>query len=421
MNRIDQLLSALNAEELEELKYDWSIWARQKQLPPAGDWTTWLLLGGRGAGKTRAGAEWVRSLVTGPMPYGKIALIGETISDARAIMVEGVSGLMAIHRPDERPEFHRARNQLEWPNGAVAQLFSAREPESLRGPQFSAAWADEFCKWPNPNATWDMLQFGLRLGKRPRQLITTTPKPMQILQDIMALEQTRVTSIKTNENAKNLAPAFFEKVVDRYRDTSLGRQELDGEILQDADDALWRRADIERQRQAAYPALERIVVAVDPPVSAHERSDKCGIVVAGTTGEHFYVLADLTLERATPLVWAEKVVTAFEHFEADCVVAEVNQGGDLVSSALHQISPNLPVRSVHARRGKWTRAEPIALLYERGLVHHCGMFSALEDELCCFGPDGKAQGHSPDRLDALVWALTELSGRKSSRPRIRNL
>ena len=164
MNRINQLLSALNAEELEELKYDWSIWARQKQLPPAGDWTTWLLLGGRGAGKTRAGAEWVRSLVTGPMPYGQIALIGETISDARAIMVEGVSGLMAIHRPDERPEFHRARNQLEWPNGAVAQLFSAREPESLRGPQFSAAWADEFCKWPNPNATWDMLQFGLRLG-----------------------------------------------------------------------------------------------------------------------------------------------------------------------------------------------------------------------------------------------------------------
>lgn len=421
MNRIDQLLSQLSQNELEALKFDWSIWSRISQRPPNGDWTTWLLLGGRGAGKTRAGAEWVRANATGVSPKSPIALVGETISDARAVMVEGHSGLLAIHPMAERPMFNRSRNELEWPNGAIARLYSASDPESLRGPQFSSAWCDETCKWPDPDAAWDMLQFCMRLGERPQQLVTTTPKPIKLLKRIMQDPSTRVTKMKTDENRHNLAPSFVNSIVSQYRGTSLGRQELEGEILENAEDALWSRHLIDMSRANVAPELERIVIAVDPPVSSHEKSDKCGIVVAGVSEGCVYVLADATLARATPLKWATKVVELYDHFEADCVIVEVNQGGDLVSNALHQVSPNLPVKSVHARRGKWLRAEPVALLYERDGVRHVGLLAELEDEMCNFTSNGKANGHSPDRLDALVWAVTELALVRSNRPRIRNI
>jgi phage terminase large subunit-like protein len=422
-SRIDALLASLSPQEIEALKYDWTIWANAKQLPPKGDWTTWLLLGGRGAGKTRAGSEWVRSLATGKgtvNAVSPIALIGETLGDARNIMVEGISGLLSIHPKGQRPTFHKTRNLLEWPNGAQGQLFSAREPESLRGPQFAAAWCDEFAKWHYQQQAWDMLQFGLRLGARPRQLVTTTPKPSKLLAAIMGNDDTRTTIIKTIENKKNLAPSFFDKVIKTYQGTSLGRQELDGEILSQSDGALWRRDQLDGLRVTKAPALDRIIIAVDPPVSAHARSDKCGIVVVGKSGEQIFVLADLTMARVSPLMWASRVVDAFTQFNADCVVAEVNQGGDLVTSALHQISPNLPVRTVHAKRGKWLRAEPVALYYERGLVRHVGIHTELEDEMCTFTANGKADGHSPDRLDALVWAITELVQFEKVRPRIRN-
>jgi len=421
MNRVEQLLESLSLVELEALKYEWPIWARKSQMAPKGDWTTWLLLGGRGAGKTRAGAEWVRSKATGAYPKSPIALVGETISDARSVMVEGHSGIMAVHPAAERPTFTRSRNEIEWPNGAVARLYSASDPESLRGPQFSLAWCDETCKWPDADAAWDMLQFCLRIGERPQQLVTTTPKPIKLLRRIINDPMTRVSNVKTAENKHNLAPSFLTSIVDQYRGTSLGRQELEGEILESNEDALWSRQLIDLSRSTSMPELERIVIAVDPPVSSHERSDKCGIVVAGLFEGCVYVLADATLPRATPLRWATKVVELYEFFEADCVVAEVNQGGDLVSNALHQVCPLLPVKSVHAKRGKWLRAEPVAMLYERGSVRHVGLLAELEDEMCNFAATGKANGHSPDRLDALVWAVTELALVNSNRPRIRNI
>ncbi|WP_299347660.1 terminase family protein [uncultured Maritalea sp.] len=421
MRRVEQLLSQLSQVELEALQFDWTIWARQSQLPPKGDWTTWLLLGGRGAGKTRAGAEWVRANATGAVPKSPIALIGETISDARAVMVEGHSGLMSIHPSADRPVFNRTRNEVEWSNGAIARLYSASDPESLRGPQFASAWCDETCKWPNADDAWDMLQFCLRIGERPQQLVTTTPKPIKLLKRIIDDPMTCVTKVKTAENRHNLAPSFLNSIVNQYRGTSLGRQELEGEILQSNEDALWSRQLIDLSRAQVAPELERIVIAVDPPVSSNAKSDKCGIVVAGLLEECVYVLADATIARASPLKWANRVAELYDHFEADCVVAEVNQGGDLVANALHQVNPNLPVKNVHAKRGKWLRAEPVALLYERGSVRHVGMFSELEDEMCNFAATGKANGHSPDRLDALVWAVTELALVRANRPRIRNI
>ncbi len=421
MDRIERLLSQLSEPELIKLKFDWSIWARKSQTPPDGDWTTWLLMGGRGAGKTRAGAEWVRQNATCRQPKSPIALIGETITDARAVMVEGHSGLLAIHPTDERPTFHRARNLLEWPNGAIARLYSASDPESLRGPQFASAWCDELCKWPAPEEAWNMLQFCLRIGPRPQQMVTTTPKPIKLLKQLIEAKNSKVTKVKTDENRQNLSPSFLTSIVSQYKGTSLGRQELDGEILENADNALWTRAQIDRYRLKRPPDIQRIVVAVDPPISSHEKSDNCGIVVAALGQDEVYVLADGTIGRASPLKWASRVGELFDQFEADCVVAEVNQGGDLVVNALHQVNPTLPVKTVHAKRGKWLRAEPVALLYERGLVHHVGMFAELEDEMCNFSPDGRANGHSPDRLDALVWAISELALITSNQPRIRNI
>ena len=400
-------------DEAERLLFDWREWARPQQLPPKGDWLTWLVLGGRGSGKTLAGAQWVRALATGPFPVSPIALVGETMAEAIAVMVEGESGLMRIHRDAERPRLRG--NKLSWPNGAEATILPAADPDRFRGPQFAAAWCDEIAKWPDAEAAWDMLQFALRLGNRPRQVATTTPRPIALLRRLLADASTAVTRMRTADNPC-LAPGFLETVVGRYRGTVLGRQELDGELIEDRPDALWQRAMF--HRAPAEFERRRTVVAVDPPVTGNERSDACGVVVAARTADGAVVLEDATLRPAAPNVWAARAVAAFYAHDADCVVAEVNQGGDLVKAIIAQAAPEVPVRAVRATRGKWVRAEPIAALYARGLVGHAPGLANLEDELCAFGPDGRADGHSPDRVDALVWALTELFG-TGGEPRVR--
>ncbi|MEP7241649.1 MAG: terminase family protein [Devosia sp.] len=386
-----------------EVYFNWPLWARPAQLPPQGDWVTWLLMGGRGAGKTRAGAEWVRGLAAeGVTPIG---IVGETITEAIAVMVKGPSGILAVTPPEEWPKLSEAT--LRWPNGAEAMILGASDPERFRGPQFAAAWSDEIGKWPNAEAAWDMLQFGLRLGARPRQLATTTPRPTKLLKRLLADPLTAVTRMTTAENKKHLADGFLNAVVARYKGSVLGRQELDGELIEDLPGALWTR---DMFRRWSGETDGRVVVAVDPPATSNAASDGCGIVVAGRAGEGIAVLRDLTLKPAAPLQWARRAVAAFEEFNADCIVAEVNQGGEMVKAVLAQVDPNVPVRMVHATRGKWVRAEPVAALYARGLVAHAAGLTALEDEMCGFGVDGASGGRSPDRVDALVWAVTELMG-----------
>jgi phage terminase large subunit-like protein len=315
-----------------------------------------------------------------------------------------------------------SRRRLEWNNGAVAYAFSAEDPESLRGPQFGCAWSDEMAKWRYAQATFDMLQFGLRLGSQPRQLITTTPRPTALIKRLMLEPMSVVTRAATQANAYHLAPTFLKGVLARYKDTRLGRQELDGEIIEDRPDALWSRALIESCRVTEAPQLSRIVVAVDPPASSGKRADACGIVAAGITGEGaIYVIADDTVSGATPAVWAAKAIALWRRIEADALVAEVNQGGEMVRSVINEVDASVPVVSVRASRGKWLRAEPVATLYEQGRVKHAGNFPALEDEMCDFGPTGLSSGRSPDRLDALVWAIASLTFTSRAPPRVRGL
>lgn len=403
---------------------DWGTLARPEQTPPDGDWTVWLFLGGRGAGKTRAGAEWVHGLATGRfgLPHGRIALLGESHADVRDVMVDGVSGVRAIAPDHERPRWHASRRRLEWPNGALAQAFSSEDPEGLRGPQFDAAWADELAKWKHAEETWDMLQFGLRLGDRPRQIVTTTPRPTPLLKRLLASPRTAVTRSGTVRNAANLSPAFLDAVVARYQGTRLGRQELDGELIEDRPDALWRRDALEAARVERAPSLSRIVVAVDPPAGDSKRSDACGLVAAGRAADGLaFGVADATAQGLSPLAWAARACDLFHALDADRIVAEANQGGAMVAAVLAQADPTVPVKLVRATRAKYTRAEPVAALYERGLVRHAGTFPELEDELCDFGLGGLSSGRSPDRLDALVWALTELMLGESGSPRVRRV
>lgn len=427
-----ELLASLSDEQVAAIHSDWQVWARDDQLPPVSTqqgapWRVWLVLGGRGAGKTRAGAEWIRAQALGvaplaALPAKRIALVGETMADVRGVMVEGVSGLLAVHGDQERPKFEPSKMQLTWPNGAVAQMFSAENSEGLRGPQFDAAWCDEIGKWRNGEETWDMLQFALRLGEAPRVVATTTPRTVPLLKRLLDDEGTVVSRCSTAANRANLAPSFVDEMNRRYVGTALGRQELLGEMIEGRSGSLWREDWITAQRISEAPPLRSIVVAVDPPVTATASSDACGIVVAGKGEDHrFYVLADRSVQGREPQVWARAAVAARRDFDADRLVAEVNQGGDLVVGVLRQIDPAVSVRTVRASRGKWVRAEPVAALYAEGRVAHVGRHEALEDEMLAFGSDGRARGRSPDRLDALVWALSDLMNPEPPRPALRAL
>jgi phage terminase large subunit-like protein len=407
------LIDALTEEQAAVLKTDWAFWARPEQRAPEGQWLVWLLLAGRGFGKTRSGAEWVRERVERGH-VKRVALVAPTAADARDVMVEGDSGILATAAGDFRPRFEPSKRRLTWPNGATAVCFSAEEPERLRGPQHDAAWCDELAAWRYEEA-WHNLMLGLRLGDDPRCVVTTTPKPVRLVRALIAAETTRLTRGSTRENARNLAPAFLEAIVRRYEGTRLGRQELDAELLDDTPGALWNRAMLEREgaRVTDLPALVRVVVAIDPAVSANEGSDETGIIVAGIAGDgHGYVLEDLS-GRFSPHAWAARALEAYRKFNADRIVAEVNNGGDMVEGTIRAVDGNAAFKAVRASRGKAVRAEPVAALYERGLVHHHGALPALEDQMCAFTADFNRAGASPDRLDALVWALTELMVDKS--------
>lgn len=414
------LLAGLSDAEAAHLLWDWPSWARPPQLPPPGNWRVWLVMAGRGFGKTRAGAEWVRALAE-HNGAARIALVGATLHDTRAVMVEGESGLLAIAPPDRRPQFEPSRRRLVWPSGAQAMLYSAEDPEQLRGPQHHAAWADEIGKWPYGAAVWTNLMLGLRLGAMPRAVATTTPRPTPLLRALLADDTVVMTRGRTLDNAAHLPEAFLQAVSTAYGGTRLGRQELDGELIEDMPGALWRRDAIEQARVRAAPEMVRVVVGVDPPVTS--QGDACGIIAVGLgqdgTG---YVLTDATVDQASPEQWARAVAACAQAWGADRVVAEVNNGGDLVESVLRQCAPTLPYRAVRASRGKVARAEPVAALYEQGRVRHVGGYPALEDQLCGFGPGGyDGPGRSPDRADALVWALTDLMLSRTANPRVRGL
>lgn len=385
---------------------DWRMLARPEQLPPPGDWAVWLILAGRGFGKTRAGAEWVTARARAHAG-ARIALVGATAQDALAVMLDGESGLKAVAPAGFRPEWRPSRRQLIWPNGSQAMLLSADEPDRLRGPQFHFAWGDELAAWAKPKAAFDNLRLGLRLGERPRMVVTTTPRPLPFLKALAGAPDTVVTRGSTFDNRANLPPAFLADMTAAYAGTALGRQEMMGELLDAREGALWSRDLLDGVREAEAPELVRVVVAVDPPAGP----GGCGIVVAGLDGQGLaHVLADASLVDAAPETWAKAVVAAFHRHAADRIIVETNNGGAMVPAMLRAVGANLPIRDVRASRGKSARAEPVAALYARGRVRHAGLFAELEDELCGLMAGGGyvGPGTSPDRADALVWALTEL-------------
>ena len=401
------------------LPYLFEVWAHAHQLPPEGLWRCWVILGGRGACKTRAGAEWIRRQVEGASPLAsgrarRLALIGETYDQVRDVMIQGDSGLLACSPPDRRPQWKSGERKLIWANGAMAQAFSAHDPEALRGPQFDTAWADELAKWRRAREAWDMLQFSLRLGEDPRLCVTTTPRNVSLLRQLLQTPSTVQSHAATETNRANLAASFLTEIRARYGGSRLGRQELDGVLLSDVEGAIWRAAQLEKLQVTAAPELDRIVVAVDPAVSAGKASDACGIIVAGACLQgpvqdwRAYVLADRTVQGLGPLAWARQVIDTYHAFSADRVVAEVNQGGALVESLLRQVDPLVGFQAVHASRGKVVRAEPVAALYEQGRVHHLPGLAELEEQMCQVAPQGFQGQGSPDRVDALVWALHQL-------------
>jgi phage terminase large subunit-like protein len=421
------VLAGLSAKERAGLRYVWPLWRRDKQAEPAGAWRVWLVLAGRGFGKTRLGAEWVRAEAERNR-MARIALVGATMAEVRAVMVEGPSGLLSACPPERRPVYEPSLNRLRWPGGARAYLYSAAEPESLRGPQHHLAWCDEAAKWPCAEAAWDNLMLGLRCGDLPRALVTTTPRPVALLRALVAREEEDVAVVRgaSGENRLNLAADFLPAMEKLYGGTRLGRQELDGELIGDVEGSLWPRALIEEARQShTLPRVEmkRIVVGVDPPASAG--GDACGIVVCGLGEDGLgYVLADASVAGLRPEVCAAAVAHAAQTWGADRVIAEGNQGGNMVESVLRSVESRLPVRIVHARHGKTVGAEPVASLFERGRARFAGAFPELEDQLTglTIGGGYEGPGRSPDRADAMVWALAELMlGRQRGEPRIRCL
>lgn len=394
-----ELLSRLTEREAGDLLSDWALWAREKQLPPPGDWRIWLLLAGRGFGKTLAITQWAISQAR-VLPRSRGALVAPTEADARAVLVEGESGILNVAPPDFTPRYEPSKRRLSFPNGSTARLFSADEPNRLRGPQHHWAIGDEIAAWTKPEA-FDMLLLGLRLGANPRCAIATTPRPVAIIRRLLSDPSVAVVRGSTYENRANLAPAFFDGIVRRYEGTRIGRQEIDGEVLDDDEAGRLFRRGLLRHVDVA-PPLERIVVAVDPAVTANAGSDETGIVVAGVGADgRGYVLEDAS-RKASPGEWAAAAVAAYRRWQADRIVAEVNNGGDLVEHTLRTVAAHVPFAAVRAARGKLARAEPVAALYEQGKVDHVGVFADLETQMC------EGTSRSPDRVDALVWAITEL-------------
>lgn len=400
-----EILASLSDDEAAALEYDWQFWARKNQLAPPGDWQTWLALAGRGFGKTEAGAQWVRQRVT--EGARSIALVAETQKDLEEVMV---ARLVRIHPPGEEPKVRYKPVRVVWPNGAVALGYNGTEPNQLRGPEFDTAWVDELAKYRYARETWDMLQFTMRSGPDPRVFVTTTPRPIPVLREILADTTTVVTRGSTFDNAGNLPTSFLKRLKDRYAGTRLGRQELNAEMLDDLPGALWTRAMFDDPRKAKAPDMQRIVVAVDPSGTggSGDGGDSIGIAVAGLGVDgRGYVLADRTC-KLSPAGWGRRAVEAFHEFAADRIVAERNFGGAMVEHVIRTTDAKVAYKEVTASRGKVARAEPVAALYEQGKVSHIGAFPDLEDQCCLIGPDGFIGEGSPDRADALVWALTEL-------------
>lgn len=392
----------LTEEQKEELMWDWSLWARPKQLPPEGNWRVWLILAGRGFGKTRSGAEWVRQQVKLGNAR-RIALVGATAADSRDTMIEGESGLLRLFPESERPRYIPSKRRIIFANGAMATSYSADEPDRLRGPNHDLAWCDEIAAWRYPDA-WDQLIFGLRIGKDPRVVATTTPRPTRLIRSLVSRDDVAVTTGSTFENRANLAPTFLQEVLARYEGTRLGRQELYAEILDDVEGALWTRQMIEDCRVTTVPDLVRVVVGVDPAITSTEFSAETGIVAVGIDANgKGYVLDDRSI-KGTPVEWANAAIALYHRAQADRIIVEANQGGDMVRHTLQTVESQIPIKTVHATRGKRTRAEPVSALYEQNQIHHVGAFPALEDQMCSWTPDSP----SPDRIDALVWAVTEL-------------
>lgn len=416
----------VDARQQDYIMRNWLALARRDQIAPEdADWSVWLVLGGRGSGKTRTGAEWILSCVR--RGAKRIALVAPTLHDAREVMLGGDSGLLRIGFRDERARYEPTRRRVVFParpgqSPAIAYLFSAHDPDRLRGPQFDCAWGDEFCSWPDPDAVLSNLRLGLRLGERPQLCLTSTPRPLPMLDTLLASPGTRITRSRTYDNADNLAPGFIQAMADTYGGSALGRQELDGEIVRDHPGAIFSRTDIDQTRVTEAPPLDRVLVALDPPATSGEMADRCGLVVVGRCGEgqdaEAYVLRDASLPRAAPNVWAERAIALYHSYEADGILAESNQGGEMIETVIHQIDSDVPVLRRHATRSKRGRATPVGLLYARGRVHHVGRLNALEDELCAFG--GPHQKGSPDRMDALVWGVSELLFNRSE-PRLRFL
>lgn len=410
-------LASLSTDEKAALLYKWEFWARQNQIAPEGNWFIWLILAGRGFGKSRSGAEWVRDKAKSN-PGCRIALVARTAADYRDVMVEGESGLLAVCPPWFKPIWNPSRRLVSFPNGSIATCYSGDRPDQLRGPQSHFAWADELAAWRYADDCWSNLLLGLRLGTAPQVCATTTPRPIPIIKDLVKNKKTVVARGSTYDNLANLADTFRETVVAKYEGTRLGRQELDGAILDDVAGALWTHALIDAHRTREEIAvikkkLRRVVIAVDPSISANENSDETGIVVCGLgENNHGYVLEDRTI-KGSPLEWATAVVEAYNEWQADRIIAETNQGGAMVEHTIRTVSNSVSYKAIRAKKGKRLRAEPVAALYEQGRVHHVGSLATLEDQMASWTP---ADSDSPDRLDAVVYALTELMLGDTSQP-----
>jgi phage terminase large subunit-like protein len=414
------LSKELDRRRQEKRRYDWDLNARANQRPPDGKWRTWMILAGRGFGKTRTGAETLRQWIK-EGKCKRIALVGGSLHEVRSVMVEGESGLLNVHPAQERPLYIPSKRLIKWSNGTVAQFFGAEAYEQLRGPQFDCAWIDELAKFRKAEEVWQQLQLCLRLGDNPRCILTTTPRPTKLMKELIASPDVVITKGSTFDNVANLAPTYIEQIRKQFLNTRLGAQELYAEMLTETAGALWQRSMIQYQQptydEANRPELERIVIAIDPATTTHDHSDETGIIVAGIDiNRQAYVLEDHS-GKLSPNDWGRRVVDCYYRLKADRIVVEVNKGGDLVENVLKSIDPTIPLKSVRATRGKYTRAEPIAALYEQSRVFHAQPFTLMEQQICDYIPGLTSK--SPDRMDALVWALTELLLESQKQPKLK--